>query len=119
MPLEKTFKRLRLHVIPRGDWNLKIFWKTDSEFYADADTNDPNQNRNQNVFKVHDLTDEFKLGADPAGRLHSREEMGWIEIPIDVRGYGLAFKVQQDGNGEDMVIQGYEVDFIPNGYSRE
>ena len=117
--VEKTWKRLRIYLLPRGDWDLKVFWKVDSGFYQDADTLDPDQNKDQNVFDVHDLTDEFRIGEDPDGRLRSRESLGYIEVILDKRGYGLAFQIKQDGNGEDFAIQGYEVDFIPHGYSRE
>lgn len=117
--LEKTFKRLRIYVLPRGEWDIKVFWRVDQETYQDENSTDPNQNKSQNVFEAHGLTTEFKLGADPAGVLHSAEEMGYIEVILDKRGYGLSFKIEQDQDGEDIVIQGYEIDFVAHGYARD
>ena len=119
VPVEKTFKRLRLLLLPRGDWDVKVFWKVDGGFYQAANTADPEQNKDTNVFNAHVLTDDFRLGLDPDGRLHSREEHGYVEIIVDARGYGLSFYVQQSSDGEDLAIQGYEVDFIAHGYSRD
>lgn len=117
--VEKTFKRLRIYVLPRGDWNVKVFWRADGGFYQDENSNDPNQNRSTNVYKGYGLGDEWRINIDPDGRLRSQQEMGYIEIPVDVRGYGFSFKLKQDGNAEDLVVQGFEVDFIPHGYSRD
>jgi hypothetical protein len=117
--LEKTFKRLRVFVLPRGDWDAKVFWKVDNGFYQEESASNKDQNKTTNIFNTHPLTDEFRLGEDPDGRLHSREEMGYFEISLDKRGYGLSFKIEQDGAGEDIAIQGFEVDFIPHGYARE
>jgi len=115
----KTWKRLRIYLLPRGEWDIKTFWRVDNGFYQDPDTVDPDQNKSQNVFEAHTLTEDWKIGADPAGRLRTREEMGYFEIRIDKRGYAFAFKLQSDGNGEDFAIQGFEVDFIPDGYERD
>lgn len=117
--LQKTWKRLRIYVLPRGEWDLKVFWRVDNGFYDDANATDPNQNKSQNVFSAYTLGTDWKIEADPAGRLRSREELGYIEIPVDKRGYSFSFKIQQDVNGEDFAIQGFEVDFVPNGYERD
>jgi hypothetical protein len=117
--VEKTFKRLRIYVAPRGDWDVKIFWRTDGGFYQDVSATDKDQNRTTNVYNAYGLGDEWKIGVDPDGRLRSQQEMGYIEIPVDKRGYGFSFKLQQDQNAEDLVVQGFEIDFIPHGYSRD
>ncbi len=115
----KTWKRLRVYLLPRGEWDLKLFWRTDNGFYQDANLTDPNQNKSQNTFEAHTLTNDWKIGADPAGRLRSREEMGYIELRPDVRGYSFSFKIVSDGNGEDFALQGVEVDFVADGYERD
>jgi len=117
---QKTWKRVRVYVAPRGNWDLKCFWKVDAGFYEDADTNDKDQNQSMLVYpEVRPLTEEFKLGADPDGRLHSLEEMGYFEFRPGLRGYNLALKFQQDGNGQDFAVQGLEIDFVPHGYETE
>ena len=117
--LQKTWKRMRIFVLPRGDWDLKVFTRVDSGFYEEESAGDPNQNKDTNVYDVHVLTDEFRLGEDPDGRLHSREEMGYIEVRPERRGYAFAFKIVQDGGGEDFAIQGIEIDFIPHSHERD
>lgn len=109
----KTWKRLRLFVLPRGEWDVTISWSTDNDVSKTT-------TRSQNVFNVEtignvegDGTGEFRVGID---RIHSREEMGVIEVPLDCRGYSLRFVIEQDEAGEDLVIQGFEVAFTADGY---
>jgi hypothetical protein len=114
----KTWKRMRVYVLPRGDWDLKLFWRTDSDVYQEVDPNNEDQNKTQNKYKRHGLTTEFRLDEDPDGRLASRESLAYIEVIVDKRGYNFAFKIEQDGNGEDFAIQGIEVDFTINPHER-
>jgi hypothetical protein len=106
----KSWKRLRLHVLPRGNWDIDISWKVDA---ADTQT----RSINQNVYGTTAIDNDFRLSLDPDARLHSREELGVIEIPLDAsRGKGITFTLAQTGALQDMVIQGIEVDFVPHGY---
>ena len=118
----KTWKRLRLFVMPRGDWDFDITWR------VDAQPDEGPESITQNVFPddtyfigADAATDngDFRLDLSPDGILRSREEMGIIEIPIDVRGYALAFVIEQAAAGEDLVIQGFEVEFLADGYETE
>ena len=118
---QKTWKRLRVYFLPRGDWDIKVFWRTDDTYYEDEGTklSKPDQFHSTNVFKKYGIGQEWRIGEDPEGRLVSREDMGYIEVPLGGRGYSMSFKLTQDGDGEDVAIQGFEVDFIPDGYERE
>jgi hypothetical protein len=119
----KTWKRLRLYVLPRGDWDFQLTWRVDAQ-----DDEGP-EDFTQNLFPSDtfflgstDLTldtGDMRLDLSPDGILRSREEMGIIEIPLDVRGYALAFVIEQAAAGEDFVIQGYEAEFIADGYETE
>lgn len=113
----KTWRRLRLFVLPRGNWTMDLTWKTDAGKVSDT------QSVNQNQYKTYvlgdtadDGTGDFRLDIDPDGRLHSLEEMAVIEVRLDSRGYSLQFTIEQSGAGQDLVIQGFEVDFIADGY---
>lgn len=108
--LMKTWKRLRIYLLPRGDWDFKVFWRTDASVYQES-TTDENQNKNQNVYDGYGITEEFRLNEDPDGRLAIPEALGYVEIRPGRRGYSFSFKIEQDGAGEDIAIQGVEVDF--------
>lgn len=118
----KTFKKLRLFVLPRGDWAF------DMKVRVDAQIEEPYTGLSQNVFPKESFflgadaaTDngDFRLDLSPDGILRSREEMGVIEINVDQRGYALAFIIEQKAAGQDLVIQGVEVEFLSNGYETE
>jgi hypothetical protein len=118
--LMKTWKKLRLFVLPRGDWDFTVQWRTDNDKAKDAVT------VNQNQYDVHvlgnvegDGTGDFRLTLDPDARLHTREEMAVLEVSLDSRGYALRFTIEQSGAGEDLVIQGFEVEFQPDGYEED
>ena len=109
----KTWKTLRLYVLPRGDWDMTIRWHTDSE--AEQTTT-----KNQNVHKSQVMGDQagdgsgdFRVDTD---RILSRETMGVIEVPLNARGRSLRFIIEQDGVGQDLVIQGFDVEFMAHGY---
>jgi hypothetical protein len=116
----KSWKVLRLFVLPRGDWDFTVQWRSDNDKAKDPVT------VNQNQYKIHvlgneegDGTGDFRLSLDPDARLHSREEMAVLEVRLDSRGYALRFTIEQSGAGEDLVIQGFEAEFIPDGYEED
>lgn len=114
----KTWKVLRIFVLPRGEWDITFTWRTDTEKEKTA-------TKSQNVFKSKVLgataeapgnLGDFRLDID---EYRSREEMGVIEVKLDSRGYALRFSIEQAGAGEDLVIQGFEVEFTPDGLEVE
>lgn len=116
----KSWKTLRLFVLPRGNWDFTVKWRTDNDKAKDPVT------VNQNQYKTHVLGNEegdgsgdFRLSLDPDARLHTREEMAVLEVRLDSRGYALRFTIEQSGAGEDLVIQGFEVEFVPDGYEED
>lgn len=116
----KTWKTLRLFLLPRGDWDFTIKCQVDNQSEPKTIT------RNQNQYDIYPLGDEeddgtgeFRLALDPDARLHSREEMAVIEVKPDLRGYSMRFTIEQSGAGEDLVIQGFEAEFVPAGYEEE
>jgi len=115
----KTWKRIRFYVMPRGEYDIKVFTRTDESAYKEDTPTDVNQYKSQNVFNQYALDVDFRLDVDPDGRLASREAMGYIEVRPDIRGYSFAFKLEQAGTGEDLAIQGVEVDFVYASHERE
>lgn len=111
---EKTWKRLRIYVLPRGDWDFTVGWYSDDE---ERRTETVSQN---DARKSHVLTEDFKLTNNPDAKLRSREQIVAIEIRLDSRGKQFTFDITSPAlRGNDLVIQGVEVDFIPNGYEEE
>lgn len=112
--LVKTWKILRLYVMPRGNWNISVTWSTDE---------DDEQTRviTQNMFDMPALDDTFRLDDARDGRLDTNQLIGTVDIPLDARGRYFSFIVSTDdsSDGEDFVLQGYEVDFVPNGVEQE
>jgi len=117
--LMKTWKRIRIYIMPRGDWDVKVFTRTEDSVYWEDNPLDPNQYKSQNVFAGYTLDEDFRLDEDPDGRLAGRESLGYIEVRPDIRGYSFAFKLVQAGTGEDLAIQGVEVDFVYASHERE
>ena len=66
-----------------------------------------------------DGSGDFRIGLDPDGRLASRENMVAIEVALDSVGRSLWFQLEQGGLGQDLVVQGFEVEFTAAGYSKE
>jgi len=118
--LMKTWKKLRLFVLPRGNWDFTVQWRTDNDKAKDAVTVNQNQYDTHVLGNVEgDGSGDFRLTLDPDARLHTREEMAVLEVALDSRGYALRFTIEQSGAGEDLVIQGFEVEFQPDGYEEE
>jgi len=111
---KKTWKHLRLFVQPRGAWDLELEWQTDITGWQTRTVT-------QNVFNVQTISEDFRLTVDKDGVLHSNQLIGTIEIPLDARGRYIKFRIKtaEDYDGEDLVLQGYEVDFVPDGPERE
>lgn len=110
----KTWKLLRLYVQLRGAWDLDIKWQTDDESYQ-------TRVESQNVFNLPKMDVDWRLNVDPDGRIHSNQLIGCIEIPIDSVGRYFKFEVStaDDVVGEDLALQGYEVEFTVNGPDQE
>jgi hypothetical protein len=110
----KTWKTLRLFLQNRGDWDLDVRWQVDDETYQ-------TRTESQNMFNLARLGTDWRINVDPDGRIHSNQLIGCIEIPLDVRGRYFKFDIStaDDIVGEDMVLQGYEVEFLVDGPDQE
>ena len=110
----KTWKLLRLYVQLRGAWDLDVKWQTDDDTYQE-------RVESQNIFNLPKLDVDWRLGVDPDGRVHSNQLIGCIEIPLDTRGRYFKFEVStaDDVVGEDLALQGYEVEFTVDGPDQE
>lgn len=110
---EKSWRRLRVYVLPRGDWEITVGWYSDDEERR-------TESVSQNVRNVHVLTEDFKLTVNPDGKLRSLEQIVAVEIRLDSRGKSLTFDITSPANkGEDLIIQGVEIDFLADGYEEE
>lgn len=111
---KKTWKSLRLFVQLRGAWDLDIKWQTDDETYQ-------TRVESQNMFNLPILGQDWRLNVDPDGRIHSNQLIGVIEIPLEAVGRYLKFEVStaDDYVGEDLAIQGYEIEFEADGPDQE
>lgn len=110
----KTWKLLRLYVQLRGAWNINVKWQSDDETYQ-------TRIENQNMFNLPKMGVDWRLGVDPDGRVHSNQLIGCIEIPLDTRGRYFKFEIStaDDVVGEELALQGYEVEFTMNGPDQE
>lgn len=121
MPEMKTWKRLLLYVIPRGDWDFDAYW------YTDADPEQKRLNISQNVHNLPVLSstsevadNAFRLDTLSDGTLETAQMAGIIEIPLDARGRWLYIKLTGGSSDpEDFVMQGYEVQFEADGFEQE
>jgi hypothetical protein len=108
--MKKSWRTLRLWILPRGDWDIDVTW------WADAEQSSGSVTKTQKVFDNYVLDTDFRFDVTPDGAFASPEELGYIEVDLDKSGYGLYFNITQDTIGEDLAIQGYEVDFVIEGY---
>jgi len=110
----KTWDVLRLFFHVRGDWDVQVRWKCDDEDYQ-------TEQRNTNVFKMPRLGKDWRLGVDPDGKIYTNQLVGVVEIPLETRGRYLKFDVSTVDAvaGEDLALQGYEIEFVPDGYEEE
>lgn len=117
----KTWRRIRLFIMPRGEWDFNLSW------YSDDGSEKTRENINQNVYNMPVLSSSstvadnaFRLDVSKDGKLESAQSAAMIEIPLDVRGRWLHCIITGGGAiGEDFALQGYEVDFAPVGYESE
>jgi len=113
----KTWKALRLFLHNVGNWDFTVKWQVDDEDWQES-------NENMNVFDLPLLGTDWRLGVDPDGKIHSNQLIGVIEIPLDIRGRSLKFQIITDesddaNDGEDFILQGYQVEFLGNGPDQE
>ena len=110
----KTWKTLRLFIGIRGNWDINVKWQVDDESYETID-------ENQNVFNLPKMGTDWRIGVDPDGRIHSNQLIGVIEIPIDVTGRYFKFEIStaDDVLGEELILQGYQVEFTATGPDQE
>lgn len=111
--LKKTWRKIRIFVLPRGEWDLIVDAQVSSEKAM------PTRTISQNVHKAYTLTNDFKIDDKPDGRLKSMEEMGIIEISLALRGPELFVSINQPNAGENLVVQGLEVEFVADGHEEE
>jgi hypothetical protein len=111
--LEKSWRKIRLFVMPRGEWDIII------DAQVDSDNIMPTRTVSQNVYKAYTLTNDFKIDEKPDGRLRSLEEVGIIEIYMALRGPELFVTINQPNAGENLVVQGIEVEFVAAGHEEE
>jgi hypothetical protein len=111
--LNKRWHRLRIFLLPRGDWDFDIEWQVDSQKKkGPVSKNQIGTSRD----RPHTLGNDWKIGDNPGGRLRSREEMRYVEQILDIHGYNMSFKLTDDTAGQDLVPQGFEVEFSLGGY---
>lgn len=112
--MQKTWKTLRLFFQPRGGWDIDITFQVDDETYDDITVS-------QNMYNLHELGRDWRLGVDPDGRIHTQYMIGVVEVPLDRTGRYFKFEIStaDDYIGEDMLFQGYEVEFSVNGPDKE
>ena len=119
--MTKVWKLLRIFILPRGKYDFTVTWFTDA-----SESHGP-MTIEQLQYKQYVLGDteadpgdgDFRLDLDPDGILRSSEEISIVEIPLDDSGKTLAFTLEQSGLAEDLVIQGFEVEFTVSGYEVE
>lgn len=111
--LNKNWRRVRLYVLPRGDWDYTLEWWTDTNPTSDSTTrNQLEQIGNRSYVLGYD----FKLDTSPDALLRSGENMVIHEIPLDIEGHDLILNLKQTGTGEDLAVQGIEVVATLMGY---
>ena len=110
----KTWKVLRLFIQGLGEWDINVSWQVDDQTFETIV-------ENQNVYNLPKLGEDWRLDVDPDGRIHSNQLIGVIEIPVDMVGRSFKFQVSTDDTiiGEDLIFQGYQVEFLPNGPDQE
>ena len=89
-------------------------WQVDDETYVTS-------TESTNVFDLPRLGVDWRLDDDPDGRIHSSQLIGVLEIPLDIRGRYFKFELSTDDtyDGEDFILQGYQVEFTASGPDKE
>ena len=107
------WKRARLYILPRGDWNFTMKWWTDTN-PEEYDTT--REQLEQINVRAYVLDSDMRLDLDPDGFLRSGEDLVMHEIDLDVEGHDLTVNIQQTGDGEDLAVQGIELIGLPMGF---
>ena len=110
----KTWKVLRIFLHALGDWDFTVQWQVDDEDWQSSE-------ENMNTYDLPKMGTDWRLDVDPDGKIHSNQLVGMLEIPLEVRGRALKFQIITDDSidGEDFVLQGYQVEFLANGPDQE
>jgi len=113
--LQKTWKTLRLFLLPRGHWEYAVTWWTDEDIVSGTTT------RQQNMYTVpmYVIDKDLKLDIEPSNLLRTGGELMVAEIPLDKRGRSLTVSITQSTLDEDFLIQGMEIEGTVNGYEAE
>ena len=102
----KTFSKLKLYVLVRGDWDLNVTW---SEYRHELPPENGSYTVNQNVLLKSFVVDkDFRVDCDPDGLVMSGEQASVIDVLLDACGYGLSWKIV---TSNDLVLLGWEVEF--------
>ena len=111
----KQWRYLRLFILPRDGWRVKVSWNVDGQAATDSQT------MNTNVYKEPLLTTTFALGESALG---DSERIGIITVPLDTRGRWLEFTIELEQDldataDQDLVVVGFEVDALIGGEEKE
>jgi hypothetical protein len=116
--MDKAWHVLRLFYLPRGDFEY------DFTHWIDADLVETTSTFKQNNTdpKAYVLADTDGTEGDirldlPAALLRSGQEMTIEEIDINESGRDWTFRIDQAGAGQDLQLQGYEIEVTPSGYA--
>jgi hypothetical protein len=110
--MNKRWRRARVFVQPRGEWDLTLEYKTDEitrTHKADGTFKAPIA-KTQNTYGLHDLDTAFVLDSST---LADSEAVGIIPFSLDVPGRWIELTLTQDNANEDISILGVELDFEP------
>lgn len=116
VPGRKTWKTLRLYIMPQGEWDFTVTWQVDDKSPVDST---PDNTQSQNFYGVATISNNFKLGDPNTGRLKSEQLIAPIEVPIDEKGRWLRFKIESSGLNKNFVLQGYELEFTSGAPAKE
>lgn len=103
----KTWKNLYLYIQPRGKWDFSVSWYGDNQIEVEPRV----ISQIQEPEPLYVLTDDFRLDESPDGVLRSDEDIRVIKIPIDERSVYLYLFIEESAAGEDLIIQGADIEF--------
>jgi len=103
----KTWKTLYLYVQPRGKWDFSVTWYGDSKLAREPIT----RSQISDEQPLYTLSEDMRLDEQPDGTLRSDEEISIIKIPLDERSAYLYLIISETAAGEDLIIQGAEIEF--------
>jgi hypothetical protein len=108
--LHKTWKQLRLIVLPRGKWTATLKW------WTDEDTTEQTKTIDQPVVNGYYLDEDFRLDENPDSFLRAGEDLITVPVDLTARGKNLTINLQ---SSNDWAIQGIEIDGTVAGYEGE